>query len=210
MGEESARVNITTGDEGREEDESEDEAKDEGEDEGWWVGTVGVLEVPEWAEESPHGVFCTEQERETHHSDADVSSQPGEGPDCMLSDCPADETAEDECWNLEPTHPSLRRDERTGWLSRAPQQPADGAGWSAYGGGTKRRKSRKRPGMTGDQDWEEARRSAWLRQMLSDISSDEDEGEGHHGGFAESGRWMAELYKIPQHSAPTSGGECSG
>ncbi len=64
--------------------------------------------------------------------------------------------------------------------------------------------------MTRDQDWEEARRSAWLRQMLSDTSSDEDEGEGHHGRFAESGRWVAELYKIPQHPAPTSGGECSG
>jgi hypothetical protein len=46
--------------------------------------------------------------------------------------------------------------------------------------------------------------------MLSDTSSDEDEDEERYGRFAESGRWVAEVYKIPQHSAPTSGGECSG
>jgi hypothetical protein len=74
--------------------------------------------------------------------------------------------------------------------------------------GTKRRKLRKKPGTTIDQDWEEARRDAWLRQMLSDTSSDED--EERYGRFAESGRWMSELFKIPQHLAATSGGECSG
>jgi hypothetical protein len=59
-----------------------------------------------------------------------------------------------------------------------------------------------------DQKWEDARRDAWLRQMLSDTSSDEDE-EGY-GRFAESDRWMAELFEIPQHLTATSGGECSG
>jgi hypothetical protein len=43
--------------------------------------------------------------------------------------------------------------------------------------------------------------------MLSDTSSDED--EEHYGRFAESGRWMAELFEIPQHMAATPGGECS-
>ncbi len=210
MGEESAGVNITTGDGGREEDEDEAEGEGEYEDEVWWVGTVGVMEVPDWAEESPRDMLYTGQERETHHSDADTSSQPEEGPECLLSDCPADETTEDECWNLEPTHSSFRGGEETIRPLRPPQQPADGAGWSSYLVGAKRRKLRKRPGMTRDQDWEEARRSAWLRQMLSDTSSDENEGEGHYGRFAESGRWVAELCKIPQHPAPTSGGECSG
>jgi hypothetical protein len=46
--------------------------------------------------------------------------------------------------------------------------------------------------------------------MLSDTSSDEEEDEGRYGRFAESGRWVAELYKIPQHPVPTSEGECSG
>ncbi len=74
--------------------------------------------------------------------------------------------------------------------------------------GIKRRKLRKKPKATTDQDWEEARQDAWLRQMLSDTSSDED--EGRYGRLAESGRWMSELFKIPQHLAATSGGECSG
>jgi hypothetical protein len=67
---------------------------------------------------------------------------------------------------------------------------------------------RKRPETTEDQEWEEARQNAWLRQMLSDTSSDED--EERYGRFAESGRWMSELFKIPQRPAATSGGECSG
>jgi hypothetical protein len=72
----------------------------------------------------------------------------------------------------------------------------------------KRRKLRKRPEKTRDQEWEEARQDAWLRQMLSDTSSGED--EESCGRFAESGRWISELFKISQHSAATSGGECSG
>jgi hypothetical protein len=58
---------------------------------------------------------------------------------------------------------------------------------------------------TKDQEWEEARQDAWLRQMLSDTSSDED--EESCGRFAESGRWISELFKISQHSATISGGE---
>jgi hypothetical protein len=72
----------------------------------------------------------------------------------------------------------------------------------------KRRKLRKKPERTKDQEWEEARQDAWLRQMLSDTSSDED--DERYGRFAESGRWISELFKISQHSAATSGGECSG
>jgi hypothetical protein len=209
MGEESVGVNITAGDGGREEDEDGDE-EGEYEDEEWWVGTVGVMEVPDWAGEAPPGMLYSGQEQEDHRSEADTSSQLGEGPECPLSDCLADGEAEDECWNLEPTHSNLGRDEEGVRPLRAPQQPADGASWSPYWVGAKQRRSRKEPGTTRDQDWEEARRDAWLRQMLSDTSSDEDEGEGRYGRFAESGRWAAELYKIPQHPAPTSGGECSG
>jgi hypothetical protein len=215
MGEESAGVNIATGGGGKEEDEDEDEGgqevEEEGEyeDEGWWVGTVGAMEVSGWAEEPPHGVLHAGQEQETHRTDTDTSSLLEEGPEGLLSDCPPDEMAGDECWNLEPTRTSPRGGKEAARPLRAPQQPADGAGWSSYLVGAKRRKLRKRPGVTRDQSWEEARRNAWLRQMLSDTSSDEDEGEEPHGRFAESGRWVAELNKIPQYSAPTSGGECS-
>jgi hypothetical protein len=57
-------------------------------------------------------------------------------------------------------------------------------------------------------NWEEAGQSAWGRQLLGDDSSDEDESEIRCGRFAESGRWMSELYGYPRHLTPTSGGEC--
>jgi hypothetical protein len=68
---------------------------------------------------------------------------------------------------------------------------------------------RARPEQTEDQQWEEARHNAWLRQLLSDDSSDEGDEEERYGRFAESGRWMSELYGIPQHPTATLGRECS-
>jgi hypothetical protein len=61
---------------------------------------------------------------------------------------------------------------------------------------------------TKDQEWEQARQDAWLREMLTDTS--ESESEERCGRFAESGRWITELFRIPEHAATTSGGECSG
>jgi hypothetical protein len=68
---------------------------------------------------------------------------------------------------------------------------------------------RKKSEATVDQQWEEARRNAWLRQLLSDDSSEGSDDEEQYGRFAESGRWMSELYGIPQHPTTTMGGECS-
>ncbi len=75
-------------------------------------------------------------------------------------------------------------------------------------GGVKRRRVRRKVEKTRDQEWEQARQDAWLREMLSDTS--ESENKERCGRFAESGRWITELFKIPQHPATTSGGECSG
>jgi hypothetical protein len=99
MGEESAGVNIIAGDG----DEEEDEDEGEYEDEGW----VGVMEMPDWVGETPHDTPSSGREREDHHSDAEVGSQLEDRPECPLSDCPTGEMAEDECWDLEPTHSSL-------------------------------------------------------------------------------------------------------
>jgi hypothetical protein len=191
MGEEHVGVNLVA------EDKSE-AGEDEDEDEGWWVGTVGMMEMPDQEEEILGEMVESEPE---HPSD----------------ECFADEVAEDGWWSpgsIQPysvgggagaRHPPVRqlpRDESTA----APGGPhmAQSSGFT----GTKRRRLRKRPATTTDQDWEEARRDAWLRQMLIDTSSDED--EERYGSFTESGRWMSELFKIPQHLAATSGGECSG
>jgi hypothetical protein len=74
--------------------------------------------------------------------------------------------------------------------------------------GAKRRKLRRKVERTKDQEWEQAKQDAWLREMLTDTS--ESENEERCGRFAESERWITELFRIPQHPATTSGGECSG
>ncbi len=49
---------------------------------------------------------------------------------------------------------------------------------------------------------------AWLRGMLTDTS--ESESEEKYGRFAESGRWITELFGDYQQGVTTSRGECSG
>jgi hypothetical protein len=61
--------------------------------------------------------------------------------------------------------------------------------------GAKRKRLRKKAERTRHQEWEQARQDAWLREMLSDTSDGED--EESCGRFAESGRWVTELFKIP-------------
>jgi hypothetical protein len=73
---------------------------------------------------------------------------------------------------------------------------------------TRRKRPRKKVARTKDQEWERARQDAWLREMLTDTS--ESENEEKCGRFAESGRWLTELFGIPQQTATTSRGECSG
>ncbi len=132
-------------------------------------------------------------------------------------DCFADEVAEDGWWSPGSIQPYSAGGGTGTQLPAARRLPynrstvaPDGShmGQSPCLTGTKRRRLRKRSKTTVDRGWEEARRNAWLRQMLSDTSSDED--EERYGRFAESGRWMAELFEIPQHLAATSGGECFG
>ncbi len=72
----------------------------------------------------------------------------------------------------------------------------------------KRRKLRKKVMRDKDQEWERARKNAWLREMLTDTSESEDEEK--YARFAESGRWITEMTGIPQQTMTTSRGECSG
>jgi hypothetical protein len=199
VAEEHAGVNLVAeGDsEYEDEDEEEGEYEDREEDEGWCVGTIGAVEVPSQEEEIPSGA----DESEPEHPPSDYFSE---------------EAAGDGWWSPGPIQPYPAGDKAgaqqtpVGWLSHIGSTAGtDEApmGRSSCSTGTKRRRLRKKSKSTMDQRWEEARRDAWLRQMLSDTSSDED--EESYGRFAESGRWMAELFEIPQHLAATSGGECS-
>jgi hypothetical protein len=208
MGEESAGVNLIAED-GYEEEDG-DEAGEEDEDEGWWVRTVGVVETLDWAAEASCSVPSSGQKQDADHDEAEDGGQIQYEPELLLNDCSAGEMAEDEWWDLEPAYLSLERGGAGALHSEAPQHSPSSAAGPLRPVGAKRRRLKKRPGATTDQDWEEARRSAWLRQMLSDTSSDEDEDEERYGRFADSGRWMSELYGFPQHLVPTSGGECSG
>jgi hypothetical protein len=201
MGEDSVRVNLIAEDGNKD----EDEAREEDEDEGWWVGTVGVTEMPGWTEETSRSVSSLWRAHDADHGEAEEDGQVEYEPEPLLGEYSASEVAEDEWWDLEPDYPGLE-----GGQSEAPQFRLSGAARPPQLAGNGQRRLRKRPRAAASQNWEEARRSAWLRQMLSDTSSDEDEDEERYGRFAESGRWMSELYGFPQHLMPTSGGECSG
>ncbi len=221
VGEESAKVNIVA------EDESESE---EDEDEEWWVGTVGALEVRDEKEETdesePEGgaqLITSTCVREDDSGLEDEFEYP------LGAHFPG-ELGEERWWSPELTllssaeeeeevqHLVLIRDLEPRGAEPAPGGAAVDSVAAApdrprreqpsLPRGAKRRRLRKKAERTKDQEWEQARQDAWLREMLSDTSGSED--EGSCGRFAESGRWISELFKIPQHSATTSGGECTG
>jgi hypothetical protein len=78
----------------------------------------------------------------------------------------------------------------------------------AHPRGIKRRKPRGKAARSRDQEWEQVRQDAWLREMLTDTS--EGENVEKYGRFAESSRWVTELFGGPQQAVTTSRGECSG
>jgi hypothetical protein len=229
MGEESAGVNLVV------EDESESE---EDEDEEWWVGTVGVMEVRDEEEETLEEMDESEPEGETQF----ITSICTRKDDSRLEDefehsldiHSPEEFEEDRWWSPEPPQPDSEEDGKgvqhpvqvLGLGLRGVEPVLDRAAAGSREGvtapakprkerpphprGAKRKRLRKKAERTRDQEWEQARQDAWLREMLSDTSGSED--EESCGRFAESGRWISELFKIPQHPGPqaTSGGECSG
>jgi len=162
--------------------------------ESMWVGTVNAVDAPDRAED---------ESATTRDLGPNIGSDQGEA---------AEEAAEDR---------GEQRGQGTGPTGRAASAPREAgqgsvhhpSGDRAQGSHPRRRllgrlEYRTEPGRTEDQQWEKARHDAWLRQLLSDDSSDEDE-EERYGRFAESGRWMSELYGIPQYTTTTLGRECS-
>jgi hypothetical protein len=220
MGEVSAGVNLVA------EGESELE---EDEDEEWWVGTVGAVEASEEMSESePEG----ETQFTTNIFASDDDPELGDEAECPLDAHTQGEPGEDRWWSPEPPQPSSEEDEEeVQYLVRVLGLESRGAKpvferalvglkedviapgklqkeRPPHPRGAKRKRLRKKVEKTRDQEWDQARQDAWLREMLSDTSDSEN--EERCGRFAESGRWITELFKIPQHPATTSGGECSG
>jgi hypothetical protein len=190
---------------------------------------VGAVEAPEGMSESePEGE--TQFTSNIFTSDDDPKLE--DGTECPLDAHTQGEPGDDRWWSPEPPQPSPEEDEEeVQYLVRAlglESQEAKPALERAVMGlredatapgklrrerpphprGTKRRRLRKKVEMTRDQEWDQARQDAWLREMLSDTSDSEN--EERCGRFAESGKCIAELFKIPQLPATTSGGECSG
>jgi hypothetical protein len=201
MGKADAEVNLVAGDEDKDAGEYEYEHEDEYEDgheyqyeceyESLWVGTIGAAGVPEKADKSA-GITA--------------DRKPAQGDDSVKRE---EETTEDEQWDMETSLPA--------WRANGAGNPLHGSSCCPPGPRVRpprptekgRSKLKARPRADPDQQWEEARHNAWLRQLLSDDSSDEDGDEERYGRFAESGRWATELYGIPQHPTTTSGRECS-
>jgi hypothetical protein len=145
MGEENTGVNLIA--EGRDgEDENEDE--DEAEDEGWWVGTVGVMEMPDQVEEAPNRMFRQGQEREGYYTGLESDDGVQGGSEYPLSGCSADEAAEDEWWSLGSVRVNPGGGGAGAQRSRAPQCPPGDTTGAPCPVSAKRRKLRKRPETT--------------------------------------------------------------
>jgi hypothetical protein len=184
----------TTG--GREPSQYDDPAKEgemadqyECEYESLWVGTIGATEGPEEADR-PTGTA------------AGYGLAQEDGPLEVEEGATGDEQ-----WDLETDQPGERADGAGGPLYGPPRCLPVGRTRPPRPTEANRPRLKASPRATTEQQWEEARYSAWLRQLLSDDSSDEEEDEERYGRFAESGRWMTELYGIPQDPTPTLGRE---
>jgi hypothetical protein len=214
MGEEGAGVNLVT-------EAESDLEKDE--DEEWWVGTVGVMEARDEEEEALEEIDESEPEGETQFITRIYTRKDDSGLEdefvYTLILYSSEEPEEDRWWSPEPPQPSSEVDEEEvqylvqvlGLQPRrvepvpkrvvvgprenatAPDKPQEKR--PPHPRGAKRKRLRKEARRTRDQEWEQARQDAWLREMLSDTSDSED--EESCGRFAESGRWVTELFKIP-------------
>jgi hypothetical protein len=213
MGEDNAKVNLIAGDEGEEEYETVYEAGDEHgveceyeceyeweyEDGGLWVGTVGAVEVLEWGEEAPCTTGALASVLDSRPDGVRDNNQAKQGSEFQVNKDPEEEPAENGWWGLEMECPSLEDEEVRAPQAEPPHHLPYEASRPDHPIAAGEQRTRKKPKATADRQWEEARQNARLRQMLSNSpsSEDEDEDEIRHGRFAESGRWMPELYGPP-------------
>ncbi len=156
-----------------------------------WVGTIGAMEVPR----EVNGIASTT-----------AAQRPPQEDDQAMT---RGETTEDEQWDSEADWSSEGINVPRKSRQEPPRRPRGGQARAPRPTRPNQPILRKKSKATVDRQWEEARRNAWLRQLLSDDSSEESDDEERYGRFAESGRWMTELYGIPQYPTTTMGGECS-
>jgi hypothetical protein len=153
-----------------------------------WVGTIRVAEELD-------GSAGTTTERELIQEDSPVEV--------------GEEVTGSGGWDLETHQPGGEAVEAEGTTCGSPRRPLGGRRRPPHPAEAGRARLKADPKAILDQQWEEARYNAWLRQLLSDDSSDGEEDEERYGRFAESGRWITELYGISSESTPILGRECS-
>jgi hypothetical protein len=215
MGTGDAGVNLVAEDGDEAGDEGEAVGEHEYEDgygceyEGLWVGTIGAMEMPERTDRSPGIIADREPAQGDGQARTGSKGLVKQGHNLQMDEYSEGEMAGDEQWDSEPDLPSPGA-EGTGGPQQGPSQQLPGSrAWPPHSADASRPRVRPGPRADPDRQWEEARHSAWLRQLLSDDSSDEDEDEERYGRFAESGRRMTELYGVPQHPTVTLERECS-
>jgi hypothetical protein len=160
-----------------------------------WVGTISAVEVPGRADDITNTSTGQGPSQEIDQGEVEEETS---GDESEQRDQEVSQAEGAAGMSREAGHRSARRlhDGRMRRPRPRPRMPSQSG-------------LRARPEQTEDQQWEEVRHNAWLRQLLSDDSSDESDEEERYGRFAESGRWMSELYGIPQYPTATLGRECS-
>ncbi len=159
---------------------------------GLWVGTVGAVEVLEGGEEAPATTDALASVLDGSCPDEKGGSEQNEQEsDFQVDGDPEEEAAGDGWWDLEVECPGPEDAEVGTLQAEPPHCPPYGTSQSGHSTADREQRARKRREATADQQWEEARQNARLRQMPSSDSSSEDEDEGQHG------RWTLEFYEPP-------------
>ncbi len=203
MGKDDVEVNLVAGDEDEAGDEGEAVGEYECEYEGLWVGTIGATEMPEGTNESSGITAGQEPARGDDQAEMKGKDQTERGHNSQVDECSEGEVTGDEQWDLGTDQPNQRAEGTWDPPHGSPCRPPGDRTQPPLLAEANRPRLRAGSRAVPDQQWEEARYNAWLRQLLSDDSSDEEEDEERYGRFAESGRWMTELYGIPQHPTAT-------
>ncbi len=169
------------------------------EDGGLWVGTVGAVEVLEWAEGAPCTTGAPASVLDGRLDGVRDDDRAKQGSEFQVNENPEEEPAEDGWWDLEVECPSLEDEEVGAPQAESPHHDPCETSRPDHSFAAGEQRTRKKPRTTADRQWEETRQNARLRQMLSDgpSSEDEDENEKRHRRFAEAGRWMPEMYGSP-------------
>jgi hypothetical protein len=196
MGEDDVKVSLVAGNEDEEgfeaEYECEHEYKWEYEDGGLWVGMVGAVEVLERGEETPVTTDAPAAGYNESRPGERETSEPNEGKSgFQVEGVLAEEAADDGWWDLRMGSPVPEDTGVSTVQAEASQCPPSEASRPGPPTTAKEQWARKKQESAIDQQWEEARQCARLRQVLSSGLSSEDEDEG------QLGEWRLGPYEPP-------------